>query len=121
MEKESLPLTKQNYIALGMLIAFLVIGIIGGFFQQKWAENIYTFWSSFVMIVFILLAIMKARLKPMKPLVVIYTINLFVCIALGWWWLVLWWIVTHICCFCGMYQWDLKYNPKPEKDKEPDK
>ncbi|HUU88830.1 MAG TPA: hypothetical protein VMX17_13915 [Candidatus Glassbacteria bacterium] len=117
MKNGSQPLTKQNYIALGMLIAFLVIGIIGGFFQQKWAENIYTFWSSFVMIVFILLTIMKARVKPMKPLVVMYTINLFVSVALGWWWLVLYWIATHILCFCGMYQWDLKY--KSETDKEP--
>jgi len=109
MKNGSQPLTKQNFISLGMVIVFLVIGIIGGFFHQKWAENIYTFWSSFLMIAFILFAIMKARVKPMKPFVVAYTINLFVCIALGWWWLVLYWFATHILCFYGMYLWDLKY------------
>jgi len=118
MKNGSQPLTKKNFITLGLLIVFLFIGVIGGVFQQKWAENIYTFWSSFVMIVFTWLAIMKARVKPMKPFVVTYTFNFLTCIALGWWWLTLFWFATHILCFYGMYQWDLKYTPKPETDKE---
>ena len=121
MEKESLPLNKKNYITIGVLIVFMVVGAIGGFFNQQWAENIYTFWSSFVMAVFICFALSKAKLRPSKPFIVMYTLNLFMCVALGWWWLVVWWIVTHICCFYGIYLWDLKHNPKPEKDKEPTK
>lgn len=121
MKNGSVPLTKQNYITMGMLIGFLVLGFTGGVFKQQWAENLYTFWSWFVIVCFIILAVMKARIKPMKPLVVMYTFNLLLCIALGWWWLVIVWIITHGCCFCGMYQWDLQYSPKPEKDKEPSK
>jgi hypothetical protein len=118
MEKESVPLNKKNYITIGALIVFLIIGAIGKVFNQEWAENIYTFWSCFTMVVFICFAISKTLLKPIKPFVVMYTLNLFMCVAFGWWWLVMGWVITHLCCFYGMYQWDLKHNPQPEKDKE---
>lgn len=111
-------LTKNNYITLAVLVCFVIIAFLGGYFKQEWAENIYMFWSGFVMFCFIGLAASRARIKPLRPLVVLYTFNLLTCVALGWWWLAIFWIITHMCCFYGMHLWDLEHNPKPEKDKE---
>jgi len=93
---ESMKLTKQNYVGLAMMVGILVVGIIGGYGKQQWAENIYTFLSVVLMIIFMGAALFKSKFKPIKQFMAVYFIHVLFCVSLGWWWVMLWWILTCV-------------------------
>lgn len=103
MKKENIKLTPQNYVGLGMFWVILVIGAIGGIENQKWAENIYTFLSFGFMVIFVLSALVKTKFKPVKQFIATYFIHVLFCVAMGWWWLVIYWIILTISAGVGMH------------------
>lgn len=105
MKREKIELTKNNYFGLASFWGFLLIGIIGGLLDQKWAENIYTFLSICLMIIFIFTAILKAKLRPIKENFATFFIHVLFNVAMGWWWLVIYWIITIMCLGIGMHHY----------------
>ena len=99
---KSMKLTKQNYIGLSMMFGILAIGVIGGYGGKEWAENIYTFLSTLLMIIFMGAALVKSKFKPIKQFMAIYFIHVLFCVSLGWWWLMLWWLVTCVSAGVAM-------------------
>ena len=99
---KSLPLTRQNYVGLAMFWGVLFIGILGGLAGQKWAENIYTFLSTVTMIIFVSTALMKSKFRPVKQLIATHFIHVLFCVAMGWWWLCCFWILTTVGAGVGM-------------------
>ncbi len=99
---KSMPLTKQNYIGLAIDWGVLVIGILGGLAGQNWAENIYTFLSTVIMIIFVASIVMKSKFRPIKQFVATYFIHVLFCVAMGWWMLTFWWVIVTIGAGVGM-------------------
>ncbi len=104
-KSKKIKLTSNNYIGLALFWGVLLIGILGGLAGQKWAENIYTFISFGFMIIFIFSAIAKTKFKPIHQLISTYFIHVLFCVAMGWWWLAVWWIITTISAGIGMHYW----------------
>ena len=93
---KSLPLTQRNYVGLAMFWGVLLIGVLGGLVDQKWAENIYTFLSTVAMIIFVAAALIKSKFRPVKQFIATYFIHVLFCVSMGWWWLCVWWILVTI-------------------------
>jgi len=103
MKKEEIKLSTNNYIGLAMFWVILAIGFTGGVAEQKWAENIYTFLTFGFMIIFVLAALVKTKFKPVKQFIATYFIHVMFCVAMGWWWLCLYWVITLISAGVGMH------------------
>jgi hypothetical protein len=99
---ESLKLTKANWSGLGMFALVLAVGVLGGIGKFVWAENIYTFMSVVIMVIFFSTALMKSKLKPLKEFIGMYFLHVLFCVAMGWWWLCLWWLITTCAAGVGM-------------------
>ena len=109
------PLTKRNIIALIVGFGFFIIGVAGGIFDQKWAENIYTFWTIVLLVVAFFAAISKTALVSRKISLILYGLCLAICVVTGWWFLTTGWVII-ICCIA--YCMTLEKESKKEQVKE---
>jgi hypothetical protein len=100
--KVDVKLTKANVSGLIMFAVVLLVGVLGGVANQAWAENIYTFLSVVATVIFVGTAFMKSRLKPLKQYIAMYFVHVLFCVAMGWWWLVLLWVITTVAAGIGM-------------------
>ena len=103
MKEDNIKLTTQNYVGLGIFWVILTIGIIGGVTGQKWAENIYTFLTVGLTFIFIFAVLTKTKFKPVKQFVSTYFIHVLFCVAMGWWWLSLYWCIILISVGAGIH------------------
>ncbi len=114
---EKFELSNKNYIALAVLTTFLIIGILGGVAEQKWAENIYTFITIVVTILLAASALVKTEFKPIKQFVGMYSFHILFCVAMGWWWLCICWLVATTSLMLCINN----FITTKEKDKSEDK
>lgn len=125
MEKLQNPkeftLSRQNYIGLTIFGLILALAFAGGPFHQKWAENLYTFISVAITIIFIGAALLATRMNPIKQFFAAYFLNVLYCAAIGWWWLCLFWTVNVFIAGYLISQYITAYEKQEGITKDEDK
>lgn len=113
IKPEKIVLSKQNYVGLAICFGILALGAIGGIAKnQQWAENIYTFITIGLAIIFVFSALLKAKFKPIREFAGAFFIHAIFCAAMGWWWLCLYWIIIDIALLVCMHFYIEDYERK---------
>jgi hypothetical protein len=106
--KNYVALSKNNYVFIILGIIFLFFGVLGGWFNQKWAENLYVGWGLGISFIFVFFAVSSVPLKPIRGYAILFTFNILLSVALGWWFVAFLYLVTIICFGRGIFLWDKK-------------